>query len=169
MSPPVLRRPLSIVSDLDGTLLPRPVGLPPVTLPMSGGPAYAPLVRLLDLGANVIGVTGSGFASHSKRFFCDLPIEARKSGRVLLAVETGRRLYRGNPVDGEPIEDEAYTSFLESQITPLTEATVAQLVEVGRAGLARWCRDLAADKTTHALVDPQNDPVSFLCQLDLEV
>lgn len=154
-------RPLAIVSDLDGTLLPRPYGLPPVTPPLGAGPAFAPLCRLLELGAIVVGVTGSGFASHSKRFFRELPLEARKAGRVVLAVETGRRLYRGSPTDGEPVEDAAYTALFESRIPPFSDATVAELVDVGRGGLARFFRELRAD-AAHALVDPQTDPLGFL-------
>ena len=75
--------PRIVFSDLDGTLLPRPSGSPPVSQPLSAGPAFDALVRLLDLGAVVIGVTGSGFASHSKRFFRELPLEARKADELL--------------------------------------------------------------------------------------
>ena len=157
--------PLCVLSDLDGTLLPRPYGLPPVTPPLSAGPAYDPLVRLLDQGAVVVGVTGSGFKSHSKRFFRELPIEHRKSGRVMLAVETGTRLYRGSPIDGEPIEDERYAAFLKRKISPFGDATIAQLIEIGRAGLARFHHDLKAD-THGSLVDPSSDPLAFLCSLD---
>ena len=156
---------LCVLSDLDGTLLPRPYGLPPVTPPLSDGPAYAALVRLLDLGALVVGVTGSGFASHSRRFFRELPLEHRKAGRVLMAVETGSKLYRGSPVDGEPVLDETYAAHFNRKISPLSEACIGQLVEIGRAGLARFHHELKAD-TTHALIDPASDPLAFLCRLE---
>ena len=149
-NPSNMARPLVVVSDLDGTLLPRPYGLPPVTPPLSDGPAFAPLVRLLELGAIIVGVTGSGFASHSRRFFRELPLEARKAGRVLLAVETGRRLYRGSPTDGEPIEDEAFTKYFDSLVPPLSDATVTSLIAAGRAGLAFFFPRFAHGRGAHA-------------------
>ena len=33
---------------------------------------------------------------------------------MLLSVETGSRLYRGSEVDGTPIEDEGFGSYLQS-------------------------------------------------------
>ena len=161
-----MRPPLAVVSDLDGTLLPRPEGMGSTlkTRSLAEGPAFEPLVKLLELGGTVVGVTGSGFESHSKRFFADFPLAARKGGRVLLAVETGRRLYRGSPIDGNPIEDEAYTSFFESRIRPLAQTTVDDLISLGRAGLAQFYRDLGTPSETDRLVPP-NDSMAFLRSL----
>ena len=153
-------RSLVVISDLDGTLLPGPYGMPPVTPPISAGPAYAALMRLLEAGATVIGVTGSGYASHAQRFFRDLPVAARIAGRVLLAVETGRRLYRGSAVDGEPEEDLSFTAFQRARVRPFTEATVARLVQIGREGLARFFTELGQDED--ASIIQEGDPLAFL-------
>ena len=80
---------------------------------------------------------------------------------VMLAVETGRRLYRGSPEDGEPVEDEAYTAYYNEHVSPFSDETVAALVDEGRAGLARFYHDLAADGS---LIDPQSE-VAFLAKL----
>eukprot|EP00965_Chrysotila_dentata_P255495 6212242-Pleurochrysis_carterae.AAC.3 len=56
----------ALVCDLDGTLLPRPYGVPPIAPPLSHGPAYQPLLELLELGAMVVGVTGSSLDTHRK-------------------------------------------------------------------------------------------------------
>lgn len=113
----------TLLADLDGTLLPRPHGVPLVSPPLSQGPAYAPLCRLLDLGVTIIGVTGSRLQTHRARWYEELPEHHRAAGRVLLAVETGRRLYRGSPADGSPVEDEAFGSSLSTQMPPFDKAS----------------------------------------------
>jgi len=103
---------LSILADLDGTLLPRPYGTPPVHPPLSDGPCLAPLVRLLKLGATVIGITGSRLATHQERFVESIPLELRSN--VMLAVETGRVLYRAAP-DGTLEQDTSLDDALLAQ------------------------------------------------------
>jgi len=92
----------TVISDLDGTLLPRPRKETGVVIhpTLSQGAAFAPLVALLNQGAAIIGVTGGR-----------LPLSARKEGRVLLFCETGMVLYRGDTLTGEPVEDETYGPF----------------------------------------------------------
>ena len=111
----------TVLADLDGTLLPRPHGFPLVMPPLSQGPAYAPLCRLLDLGVKVIGVTGSRLETHGTRWYAELPERHRAAGRVLLAVETGRRLFRGSSADGSPVEDDAFGSGLARRVPPFDE------------------------------------------------
>ena len=100
---------LVIISDLDGTLLPAPrkdEATGKVLHPtMREGPTFAPLTALMELGATVVGVTGSRITMHKPRFWDCLPLQARKEGRALLFCETGMVLYRPDE-HGEPIEDE---------------------------------------------------------------
>ena len=116
---------LMIISDLDGTLLPAPkkVNGKVVHPIMSEGAAYAPLMRLLEFGATIVGVTGSRLTMHKPRFWDELPLSARKEGRVLLFCETGMVLYRPDENTGEPIEDEVCmwcrTITIESSSTPI--------------------------------------------------
>ena len=72
---------------------------------MREGPTFAPLTALMELGATVVGVTGSRITMHKPRFWDCLPLQARKEGRALLFCETGMVLYRPDE-HGEPIEDE---------------------------------------------------------------
>ena len=168
---------ITILADLDGTLLPRPYTVQdndsssndtasPATPPavvhpnLSEGPAYGPLVRLLDLGATVVGITGSQLATHRRRFFDDLPLEHRKAGRVLLAVQTGSQLYAPHPADGRPVRDEAFDAHLSrsNQSVRLDDDVVRELVEIGRRGLARFYDDLV---TGSATVD-KDGPLGYL-------
>jgi len=141
-----MRAPLTVLADLDGTLLPRPTGTGPsvATPPLNEGPAFEPLVRLLSLGAKVIGVTGSGIRTHSQRFFEAVPAEYRQTGRVLLAVETGRRLFRGSP-EGAPVEDASFEEYMAARIPPLESSVVERLIDVGRDGIRRFYADLQAN------------------------
>ena len=162
---------ITILADLDGTLLPRPYNvqddsstenaetndvcprvsrlMPKVAHPnLSEGPAYEPLVRLLDAGATVVGVTGSQLSTHRRRFFDELPLRHRREGRVMLAVQTGSQLYVGHSDDGRPMRDLAFDSYLSESIpTRLDDDTVKELVDVGRRGLAQFYADLANDPT----------------------
>jgi hypothetical protein len=153
---------LTIISDLDGTLLPRPTGLADgtVTHPnLSEGPCYRPLVRLLDLGCKVVGVTGSRLATHQERFFDELPLAHRKAGNVWLAVQTGSCLYKGSPVDGSPMECEAFSATLRRKVsTSIPLDVVEVLIESGRKGIRRFFADLQADPS---LVDA-NGPLGYL-------
>lgn len=138
---------LQILSDLDGTLLPRPFGTgAAVQHPnLSRGPAFDPLCRLLALGCTVVGVTGSRLVTHRERFFEELPTDARRDGRVLLSVQTGVRLYRGSSTDGSPVEDMDFAKALGERIaTQLDQAVVDILIETGRRGLSRFFEDLAS-------------------------
>lgn len=154
---------ITILADLDGTLLPRPFGTgrgAAVAHPnISSGPAYAPLVRLLDLGATVVGVTGSQLGTHRTRFFEDLPLEHRRDGRVLLAVQTGARLYRPAPDDGSPVRDSDFCAHLARSVSAsLDEEVVRELISVGRDGIRRFFADLERDP---ALVDADG-PLGYL-------
>ena len=162
-----LSRSLTILTDLDGTLLPRPSGTgSSVTHPnLSLGPAYAPLCRLLSLGCTVVGVTGSRLGTHQSRFFDEVPLEFRKAGRVLLAVQTGIRLYSAAADTGEPVEDSAFAEALAGKISLSIEPSVVEsLVEAGRAGIRAFYKDLAC---TPALV-PTDGPLGYLhdCNAD---
>lgn len=132
----------AVLTDLDGTALPRPYGSPAIHPPVQDGPVFAPLVRLLEGGATIIGVTGSAISSHQSRFFDPLPLEARRSGRVLLAVETGRRLFVGSSKTGEPIEDLHFAAELAEKVPLFTATIVDQLVACGRAGIRKFLVDL---------------------------
>ena len=57
---------------------------------------------------------------------------------MLLAVETGRRLFRGSPEDGAPVEDSAFKSYMATRISPLEPNVIDRLIEVGRRGLYRF-------------------------------
>ena len=159
---------LTILSDLDGTLLPRPYPTASGTVAhpnLSEGPCFRPLVRLLDLGCTIVGVTGSRLVTHKHRFFDELPLVHRKAGKVLMAVQTGTCLYRGSREDGSPVEDEAFTSYLSSKVAssiPLDAIDI--LIESGRAGIRRFFADLREDPS---LVDA-NGPLSYLLQCDAE-
>lgn len=158
---------LTILTDLDGTLLPRPysAGSTVVHPNLSIGPAYAPLCRLLSLGCTVVGVTGSALATHQIRFFDDLPLEFRKAGQVLLAVQTGLRLYTASADTGEPEEDSAFAAALAGQFSLSIEPSVVEiLIEAGRAGIRAFYKDLAS---TPALV-PADGPLGYLheCNTD---
>ena len=145
---------LTIITDLDGTLLPRPFGTVGASAHpnLSTGPAYAPLVALLNAGATVIGVTGSTLATHKVRFYDELPLEHRRAGRVLLAVQTGSTLYRGSAADGEPLVDTEFTAYLAKHVAiRLTDAVVTALIDEGRAGIRRFFADLECNPS---LVDP---------------
>lgn len=147
----------------------RARAMPRVVHPnLSEGPAYGPLVRLLDLGATVVGITGSRLATHRRRFFDELPVRHRR------AVQTGARLYAGHPDDGRAVRDAAFDAHLlsasggtASTSTPtstrfrLDDATVHELVGVGRRGLARFYADLADDPT---LVDGEG-PLGYLLDI----
>ncbi|KAG8468326.1 hypothetical protein KFE25_013409 [Diacronema lutheri] len=139
-------RGFTLISDLDGTLLPAPFsnGLGHVVHPpLSAGPAFAPLVELLRAGATVVAVTGSQFGTHRARFFDVIPRELRASGRVLLAVESGARLFRGCERSGEPIEDDEFQRAAFGGRRPTLEpALVDELVALGRRGLRRFYADL---------------------------
>ena len=142
---------LTILTDLDGTLLPRPVGVGSAVVhpSLSDGPCHKPLVELLDLGCTIVGVTGSRLATHQTRFFEDLPLEHRRAGRVLLGVQTGSFLYKGSPADGSPVEDLSFAESLEKQNVRLTTdpSIVDGLIEVGRAGIRKFFADLARDRS----------------------
>ena len=147
-SPASVSRPGAFVifADLDGTLLPQPPTPGAPTPPLSKGPALGPLVRLVvDLDCTLVAVTGSKLGTHRQLFWEAMPLEARRTGRVLFAVETARRLYRCRPDDGSPIEDPAFTAFSASRAPPLAAATVDILVAVGRQGIRRFYSDCAAD------------------------
>lgn len=118
---------LAILADLNGTLLLRPYCQPPVHPLMSAGPCLVPLVRLLSLGATVVGITGSSFATHRARFFESIPPELRAN--VMLAVETGRILYRAAP-DGSLVQDESLITSLPAR--GAAPAAAAQPRAVGR-------------------------------------
>ena len=181
---------ITILADLDGTLLPRPynrrnvqeettnddssphsrtrsssrpANVPEVVHPnLSDGPAYEPLVRLLDLGATVVGVTGSQLSTHRRRFFDELPLRHRRDGRVMLAVQTGSQLYVGHGDDGRPMRDVAFDSHLSGSIsTRFDDDTVNELVGIGRRGLAQFYTDLAND---HTLVD-RDGPLGYLIDI----
>ena len=139
---------------------------------LSEGPAYGPLVRLLDLGATVVGITGSRLSTHRRRFFDELPVRHRRDGRVLLAVQTGARLHGGHPDDGRAVRDAAFDAHLlsvsggtastsTSTRFRLDDATVHELVGVGRRGLVRFYADLADDPT---LVDGEG-PLGYLLDI----
>jgi len=151
---------ITLLCDLDGTLLPRPYSVVPADDPsssktttavvahpsLSEGPAYEPLVRLLDLGATVVGITGSQLATHQRRFFDELPLRHRRDGRVILAVQTGSQLYVPHSEDGRPMRDEAFDAHLSESISVrLDDAIVAELTGIGRRGLVRFYSDLADD------------------------
>lgn len=138
----------TIISDLDGTLLPAPFrdgqGVI-VHPPLSHGPAYAPLVELLRAGATVVGVTGSRFSTHCARFFDEVPRSLRLTGRVLLAVESGARLFSGCALSGEAIEVADYQLAAFGGRRPsLDGALQEELVAIGRAGLRRFYADVLA-------------------------
>ena len=157
---------LTILTDLDGTLLPRPSGSgSAATHPnLSLGPAYEPLCRLLSLGCTVVGVTGSRLGTHRERFFDEIPLNHRTAGRVKLAVQTGARLY-GASDDGAPVEDEAFASALASKVAVSIEpALVDLLVEQGRAGIRRFYADLAR---MPELVD-RDGPLGYLLDCNAE-
>ena len=61
---------LVLICDLDGTLLPRPhtVDGKMIMPKLSDGVAQKPIEKLLNLGATIIGVTGSKLSSHQARF-----------------------------------------------------------------------------------------------------
>ena len=178
---------ITILADLDGTLLPRPYNdqedkdsstettpaettnddisprsqpMPKVVHPnLSEGPAYEPLVRLLDLGATVVGITGSQLSTHRRRFFDELPLHHRRDGRVMLAVQTGSQLYVGHGDDGRPIRDVEFDSHLSESIsTQLDNDTVNELVDIGRRGLAQFYTDLVNEPT---IVD-RDGPLGYL-------
>lgn len=133
--------PFLVLTDLDGTILPPPVG--GVTPPLSeGGVCLEPLVRLLGLGCTIVAVTGSKLDTHRRLFFDALPLAARQTGRILMAVETGKRMYRSQP-DGDLVEDVRYATFSTSRAPPLEAATVEELVEIGRTGIKRFYQDAA--------------------------
>jgi len=134
----------TIISDLDGTLLPKPHKEAGTVVHPSlrQGAAFSPLVALLNQGAAVIGVTGGRLSVQKERFWDDLPLSARKEGRVLLFCETGMVLYRGDPSTGEPVEDEAYGPFPGNEKRYLARSTVDGLVAGIRAGLRAWFTDL---------------------------
>ena len=158
---------LTILADLDGTLLPRPYGTgKSASHPnLSLGPAYDPLCRLLSLGCTVVGITGSRLATHQERFFDELPVEHRRAGRVMLAVQTGLHLYRASAEDGSPVEDAAFEATIRSKITPSFAADViSTLVEAGRIGIRRFYADLAR---TPELVD-SGGPLAYLLECDAE-
>lgn len=141
----------TVVSDLDGTLLPAPHGTAGSKTgaehpPLSAGPAHAPLLALLDAGATVVGVTGSRFETHCERFFHELPLSARASGQVLFAVESGTVLFRGD-ADGSPVEDREFArrTFGEGGRPMFSTEQVAALVELGKAGMRRFFEDVRAD------------------------
>ena len=75
---------------------------------------HSPLLRLLELGCTIVGVTGSKLETHRRLFFDSLPLEARRAGRVLMAVETGKRLYRCGP-DGDVVEDRRFAAFSDAK------------------------------------------------------
>lgn len=137
----MVSRSFVVVTDLDGTVLPKPAPGAP-TRPIDEGPAYAPLLRLLELGATVVAVTGSKLATHRCLFFDPLPLEARCSGRVLFAVETAKKLYRSN-ADGQLIEDVRFAAYSEAQAPPLEDAVVAELVAIGHKGIRAFYEDCA--------------------------
>ena len=68
------------------------------------GPCFHPLLRLLRCGALVVGITGSRLETHAERFVEAIPSPLRSN--VMLAVETGRLLYRCAP-DGTLVRDGA--------------------------------------------------------------
>lgn len=136
--------PFVVVTDLDGTVLLRPPAGQPAdtgTPPLSEGPAYAALVRLLEHGCIVVAATGSKLDSHRRLFWDALPLEHRRAGRVLMAVETARQLYRGSPVDGSPVEDEAFEAYSRAIAPPFAPAVVEQLCGAGCAGLKAFWAD----------------------------
>lgn len=118
---------LCLLTDLDGTLLPRPYGTPPVHPLLSDGPCLEPLVRLLRCGTTVVGVTGSRLATHQVRFVDAIPRELRSN--VMLAVETGRLLYRAKP-DGSLVQDTALDKELQGASCP---------VRAARCHVRPWC------------------------------
>lgn len=153
--------PFVVIVDLDGTVLLRPPAGQPAdtaTPPLSEGPACAPLVRLLRQGCIVVAATGSKLDSHRRLFWDALPLEHRRGGRVLMAVETARQLYRGSPVDGSPVEDEAFEAYSRVIAPPFAPAIVEQLCEAGCTGLKAFWADaegvraaaLTADDSPHA-------------------
>ena len=62
-----------------------------------------------------------------------------------MAVEMGRRLYRGSPEDGSAVEDRAYTAAIGARLPAFDQDVVRQLVAVGHAGLVSFYRDFTAD------------------------
>jgi len=145
---------LVVLSDLDGTVLPGPNAQTKRTRPLSSGPAFQPLLHLLNLGATVIGVTGSKLSTHCELFFDVFPLELRKQGRILIAVEMGRRLYRGSKSDGSAVEDAEYTAAVGARLPTFNEAVVRELAEVGRSGLVAFYEDFAQDRSMVAAAGP---------------
>ena len=98
---------ITVISDLDGTLLPAPRKVDGrVKHPsLAEGAAFAPIVELLEGGGSIVGVTGGKLALQRSRFWDCLPLAARREGRVLLFCETGMVMY-GSDENGEPVEDE---------------------------------------------------------------
>eukprot|EP00966_Prymnesium_polylepis_P063311 1469074-Prymnesium_polylepis.1 len=143
-----------VLTDLDGTLLAPPDEQTKQTPPLPRSPAYDPLLQLLKLGATVVGVTGSKMSTHRELFFDCLPVEARKAGRVLMAVETGRRLFRGSPVDGTALEDLDFASAVNERLPPFDAAVVEQLTAIGQSGLKRFFEDLAQNSSLVATHGP---------------
>lgn len=154
---------ITILTDLDGTVLPRPYSEPGSTVVhhpnLSAGPCHQPLVRLLDLGATVVGVTGSQLSTHQTRFLDDLPLRHRQRGQVLLAVQTGSHLYRTCPKEGLPIRCEDFASHLSKSVAiRLDDSVVRELITIGKQGLQEFYSDLLRDPT---LVDPHG-PLGYL-------
>lgn len=149
--------PFVVVTDLDGTVLLRPPAGQPAdmaTPPLSDSPAHAALVRLLERGCIVVAATGSKLDSHRRLFWDAMPLEHRRAGRVMMAVETARQLYRGSPVDGSPVE--AFEVHSRAIAPPFAPAAVEQLTEAGCAGLRAFWAD--AEGTRAAALTAADSP-----------
>jgi hypothetical protein len=145
---------LTIISDLDGTLLPGPKKVNNILVhpKLGDGAVYAPLINLLEKGASIVGVTGSRITMHKPRFWDELPLNARIEGRVLLFCETGMVLYRSDN-KGNPVEDESYGPFPGNTKRFLRQQTIDSIVAAARAGLKQWFTDL---KENPSLLDEKH-------------
>ncbi len=101
---------ITLICDLDGTVLPGPrkdAATGKVVHPtLAEGGAFAAIQTLLNDGGSIVGVTGGKMGLQRGRFWDCLPLQARKEGRALLFCETGMVLYRADDQTGEPVEDE---------------------------------------------------------------
>eukprot|EP00615_Pteridomonas_danica_P015879 CAMPEP_0114392556 /NCGR_PEP_ID=MMETSP0102-20121206/10886_1 /TAXON_ID=38822 ORGANISM="Pteridomonas danica, Strain PT" /NCGR_SAMPLE_ID=MMETSP0102 /ASSEMBLY_ACC=CAM_ASM_000212 /LENGTH=441 /DNA_ID=CAMNT_0001551793 /DNA_START=562 /DNA_END=1887 /DNA_ORIENTATION=+ len=137
---------ITVITDLDGTLLPPPHKKDGVLLhpKLSDGDAHEHLTQLVKNGGAVVGVTGGKLGLQQERFWDELPLNARIEGRVLLFCETGMVLYRSDQ-DGNPVEDESYGPFPGNTKRFLRQQTIDSIVAAARAGLKQWFTDLKAN------------------------
>jgi len=164
--------------DLDGTLLPHVYndGEGKLRTPtFKEGPVFQHILRWLQLGGRLVGVTGSSLSTHVARFWDDIPMQLRVERKVMLSCETGASLHHQD-ANGNLVEDVQYFQHNFPTGCGFSEEETQHIIQIGQVGLSEFYADLKDkptliedDQLIHLHKKARDSPLSIPVSSDVNI